>query len=143
MLGSSAYMSKKLSGMVSNATLKTGVPNAPQIHTMMNGENFVRILNPKEKYSWESFVKVTWDFLGSRREENTKGLGGHATELSSPWCKDISKDPFLTLSPGLFPGKSWKYQRGERFHQDIAVMETRRADIGADTYGPNMMDHYC
>ena len=69
-------MFKKLSGMVSDARLKAGVPNAPppspQIHTMMNDENFVRILNPKEKYALESFVKVTWDFLGSRWEENYK-----------------------------------------------------------------------
>ena len=52
MLGSSTYMSKKLSVMVSGGRLKAGVPNGPQIHTMMNDEKFVRILNPKEKYAW-------------------------------------------------------------------------------------------
>ena len=114
----------------------------PQIRTMINDENFVRTLNPKEKGAWESFVKVSRDFLGNRRADNYKEVvADMLLSYQALGARMSLKNHFFHSHLDFFPENLGDVsdEHGERFHQDIAMMESRYQDRS----GPNMMGDYC
>lgn len=136
------YMSEKLSGVVSDAKLKAGVLNGPQIRMIVNDEGFVKTLNPLEKSAWESFVKVSRDFLGNRRAENYREIVADMLRNYRALGARMSlKIHFFHSHLDFFPENLGDVsdEHGERFHQDIAVMETRYQS----KFSPHMMGDYC
>jgi len=56
--------------MTSDAKLKEGIFDGPQIRTMLKGEMFVATMNNDEKTAWLSFKKVVENFLGNHKSDN-------------------------------------------------------------------------
>ena len=56
-----------------NVTFKkvnTGVFVGPKIRKLMNDEDFIGSMNPREAPAWKPFVGVVRNFLGNNRSEN-------------------------------------------------------------------------
>ena len=122
--------------------LKAGIFDGPQIRKLMNDRDFIKSMNDLEKNAWEAFVSVVKNFLGNRKSSNYKEL---VKELIRSFqvlgCNMSIKLHFLNSHLQSFPANLGDVsdEQGERFHQDIKVMEDRyqgRWDI-------HMMADYC
>ena len=135
------YLAEKFPA-ISDAKLKEGVFDGPQIRTLLKDEKFLNKMNKKEKDAWLSFKEVVEKFLGNHKEENYKEL---VTDMIKKYkelgCLMSYKIHFLDSHLDYFPENLGDYseEQGERFHQDIREMESRyqgRWDI-------NMMSDFC
>ena len=136
------YISEKLNGVVSDAKLKAGVIDGPQIRMMGKDGNFVKTLNLLEKNAWDAFVEVSLNFLGNCRAENYKELVSDMLKNYQALGARMSlKIHFFHSHLDFFPENlgDVSNEHGERFHQDIAVMESRYQG----RLSPNMMGDYC
>lgn len=135
------YLEMKFPG-ISNAKLKEGIFDGPQIRTMLKDEAFVTTMNTKEKAAWLSFKEVVNNFLGNHKSENYKKLVADMLQnYQELGCLMSYKLHFLHSHLDYFPQNLGDYseEQGERFHQDIKKMEQRyqgRWDI-------NMLADYC
>ena len=50
--------------------IKAGVFDGPQIRKLMNDEDFIGSMNPREALAWQAFVDVERNFLGNNRSKN-------------------------------------------------------------------------
>ncbi|RUS71032.1 hypothetical protein EGW08_021203 [Elysia chlorotica] len=122
--------------------LKAGIFDGPQIRKLIKDTSFVRSIKSAEKNAWESFVSVVREFLGNRRSENYKELVQNMLEkYCALGCNMSIKVHFLHSHLDRFPENLGDVsdEQGERFHQDLKVMEDRyqgRWDI-------HMMADYC
>ena len=95
-----------------------------------------------EKNAWEAFVSVVRNFLGNTKSSNYKELVQELTRsFQVLGCNMSIKMHFLNsrLQSFLVNLGDVSDEQGERFHQDIKVMEDRyqgRWDI-------HMMADYC
>jgi len=126
---------------VSEAKLKAGVFDGPQITTLMKDENFVTVMNDLEKKAWTCFVDVK-NFLGNNKSPNYKKIVADMVKsFEEMKCNMSLKLHFLHSHVDYFPEVLGHYseEQGERFHQDIKEMERRyqgRWDV-------NMMADFC
>ena len=117
--------------------LKAGVFDGPQIRQLIKDQNFVKSVKAVEKRALEIFVSVVTNFLRNDKAENYKDLV--ETMLHSYNCLGSNmsiKVHFLNSHLNEFAANLGD---GERFHQDIKVMEGRyqgRWDI-------HLMADYC
>ena len=127
---------------VSEEKVKNGIFDGPQIRKMINDVKFIDSMNEEEKYEWTAFVDVVRDFLGPRKAENYEELVRRLLEsYQQLGCNMSIKIHFLFSHLEQFPDNLGDYsdEQGERFHQDLKMMEERykgRWDI-------NMMADFC
>ena len=127
---------------ISESKLSNGIFDGPQIRELMKDNNFDSSLNRKEKTAWQAFKTIVCNFLGNHRspqyQHEIKNLL-HSFKLLG--ARMSLKLHFLSSHLDYFPHNCGDYseEQGERFHQDIRVMEERyqgRWDI-------NMLADYC
>lgn len=85
-------------------------------------------LNPLEKKAWESFVNVSKNFLGNYRADNYKEIVTTMLQnYHAVGARMSLKLHFFHSHIEFFPGNlgDVSYKHGERFHQDIAIMDSR------------------
>lgn len=122
--------------------IKAGIFDGPQIRKMVQDPNFVTSMNVIEKEAWESFVDVVKNFLGNRKATNYKEIV--ETMLRSyqqMGCNMSIKVHFLHSHIDKFPSNlgAVSDEQGERFHQDLRVMEERYQG----RWDTHMMADYC
>jgi len=99
---------------VSDTKIKEGIFIGPQIRELMQDKLFDEDLNETERNAWLSFKRICKDFLGNHKAAN---------------YQDVVQDPLTSYSD----------EHGERFHQDIMVMEKRYQG----KYTLSMLADYC
>ena len=127
---------------LSNEKLKAGIFDGPQIRKLINDDSFLDSMTPDELAAWTSFVKVVKNFLGNNK-------AGNYVELVSTMLENFRKlgalmsikIHFLFSHLEHFPANLGDVsdEQGERFHQDIKIMEDRykgRWDV-------KMMSDFC
>lgn len=127
---------------LSDAKIKEGVFDGPQIRKMFRDTNFIGKMNETEKDAWLSFQNVATNFLGNKKSPDYKKI---VTKMVDDFrklgCLMNLKLHFLDSHLDKFPENLGDYseEQGERFHQDIKVMETRYQG----RWDENMMADFC
>lgn len=136
-----SYIKKKFPH-VSDAKANAGVFDGPQIRTLMKDSEFEKTMSQIEKEAWICFKSIVQNFLGNRRSREYEQLVEDLLKSFKKLGSRMSvKLHFLSSHLDYFPENCGDYseEQGERFHQDIKVMEERyqgRWDI-------NMLADYC
>ena len=136
------YLKEKFGNTLSEAKIKAGVFVGPQIRQIMKDETFPTTLNPKELAAWRSFKAVTDKFLGNERADNYEEIVQQLLESFRELGSRMSlKIHFLHQHLNFFPDNlgAVSDEHGERFHQEISLMETRYQG----RHNPNMMGDFC
>lgn len=113
---------------LSEAKIKEGVFTGPDIRRLMKDQDFISKMKEHEKATWESFRRVTEQFLGNRKSPDyvnivqvmMANLREHNVNMSY-------KLHFLHAHLDRFPDNlgAVSEEQGERFHQDIKIIEKR------------------
>ena len=121
---------------------KAGVFDGPQIRKLIRDQNFTRSMKAVEKKAWNSFVAVVQNFLGNKKAENYEDVvAAMITNYCKLGCNMSIKVNFLNSHLDAFPENlgAVSDEQGERFHQDIKVMEERYQG----RWDTHMMADYC
>lgn len=127
---------------LSEAKLKEGIFDGPQIRKLFRDNIFITTMNELEKAAWISFKEVATKFLGNNKDANYKIIVENMVKnFQKLGCLMNLKLHFLDSHLDNFPENLGDYseEQGERFHQDMKEMERRyqgRWDI-------NMMADFC
>lgn len=135
------YLSRKFPGL-SNEKLKAGIFDGPQIRLLMKDNDFIRSMNNLEAAAWTSFVAVVKNFLGNQKAENYEELVQNLLiNFKNLGCNMSIKVHYLDNHLDKFPENLGAYseEQGERFHQDLKVMEDRYQG----RWDEHMMADYC
>lgn len=127
---------------LSDAKIREGVFAGPDIRKLMKCKEFISKMKPDEKKAWQSFRMVIENFLGNNKSTNYKFLVQDLLKnLKQLNIKMTYKIHFLHAHLDKFPVNlgDFSEEQGERFHQDIKVIETRYS--GA--WNVNMMADFC
>lgn len=122
-----AYL-RKTFPQISEAKIKEGIFVGPNIRKLMKDENFDAQLNETERAAWNSFKIVCRDFLGNKKADNYTELVDTLLKCYQKLgCNMSLKMHFLHSHLDFFPANlgAVSDEHGERFHQDISVMENR------------------
>ena len=121
---------------------KAGVFDGPQIRQLLRDTTFLSSMNAIEARAWRAFARVVKEFLGNKKAANYKEL---VAELLESYrllgCNMSIKVHYLKNHLDLFPANlgAVSDEQGERFHQDIKVMESRYQG----RWDEHMMADYC
>ena len=113
---------------LSNAKIREGIFVGPQIKKMLACVDLESTMNSIEKRAWVAFRHVVTGFLGNYRAPN---YGDIAAELISSYqvmgCRMSTKVHYLHSHLDFFRENlgAVSEEHGERFHQDIQLMERR------------------
>jgi len=113
---------------VSDAKIKEGVFLGPQTRELMQDKQFDEDLNETERSAWLSFKRIYEDLLGNRKAANYQDIvQGLLTSYKAMGCNMSLKIHFLELHLDFFQEHLGEIsdEHGERFHQDIVVVEKR------------------
>ena len=127
---------------ISEAKLRAGVFDGPQIRELIKDDGFVQEMNALEKRAWTAFRVVISNFLGKHRsldyEEQVKELLESFRALGA---RMSVKMHFLSSHVDYFPDNCGDYseEQGERFHHDLRQMEERYQGY----WDVNMLADYC
>ncbi|KAJ8957397.1 hypothetical protein NQ318_004877 [Aromia moschata] len=127
---------------LSTEKLKAGIFDGPQIRQLIKDPAFINSMNEVEREAWTSFVAVVENFLGKHKAENyVEIVNKMLNSFKSLGCNMSIKVHYLDSHLDRFPENlgDMSEEQGERFHQDIKIMEDRyqgRWDI-------HMMADYC
>ena len=127
---------------ISEAKLKEGVFVGPQIRAMLRDDELESKLMGNEKRAWLAFRAVVRGFLGNCRAENYSELVTEMLEAyQSVGCNMSLKVHFMHSHIDFFPSNcgALSDEHGERFHQDIAIIEKRYQG----KWSPSMLADYC
>ena len=108
----------------------------------MRDQKFEDSLSESEKLAWQAFVMVIKNFLGNYRSDDYRELVENMLVLfKNTGCRMSLKMHFLHSHIDFFPPNNGDVsdEHGERFHQDIAVMEKRYQG----KFNASMMGDYC
>ena len=122
--------------------VKEGVFVGPEIRELMLDDEFKQKLKPDESAAWEAIVLVVQNFLGNYRSDNYAELVENMlTAYQRTGARMSLKMHFLHSHLDFFPPNLGDVsdEHGERFHQDIKVMENRYQG----KFNPSMMGDYC
>ena len=136
------YLKKKFKGKLTDAKLEAGVFTGPEIRSVINDSSFPASLNEMELKAWSSFVNVVKNFLGNHKAENHHQLIQNMLKsYERMGCRMSLKIYFLHSHLDFFPANlgAVSDEHGERFHQQISIMENRYQG----NFNPNMMGDYC
>ncbi|UYV79592.1 hypothetical protein LAZ67_17003185 [Cordylochernes scorpioides] len=123
----SAYLKQKFSS-ISEAKIKEGIFVGPQIRELQQDGNFQNSLNEVEAAAWNSFRNVCKNFLGSVKVENYRDIVNDLLlSYKALGCNMSLKIHFLHSHLDFFPDNlgAVSDEHGERFNQDISIMEKR------------------
>lgn len=126
----------------SDAKVKEGIFNGPDIRKMLRDPIFTTKMNKTEKAAWCSFRNVVENFLGNKKSTDYKEIVAEMVKnFEKLGCLMNLKLHFLDSHVDYFPGNLGDYskEQGERFHQDIKEMERRYQG----RWHINMMADYC
>ena len=135
------YLRSSFVGL-SEEKLKAGVFDGPQSRQLINYKDFINSMSEPEECAWRAFVDIACSFFGNRKAENydelVSRLLGSYQQLGSNMSIRVH---FLFSHLDKFPDNLGDHsdEQGERFHQDLKVMEDRykgRWDI-------SMLADYC
>ena len=127
---------------LSDEKLKAGVFDGPQIRTLIRDTEFVKSMNAIESAAWNSFFEVVQKFLGNHKASNYKQLVMRMLKCFEEHGANRSiKLHYLFSHLDRFPQNFGDFsdEQGERFHQDIKVMEERYQG----RWDQHMMADYC
>lgn len=122
--------------------IKAGVFDGPQIRQLIKDERFIETMTELEKNGWLAFKNIVKYFLGNTRSQNYIEIVQQLLEnFKNLGCNMSIKLHFLHSHLANFPDNlgAVSDEQGERFHQDLKVMEARyqgRWDV-------SMMADYC
>nr|XP_047125236.1 uncharacterized protein LOC124807409 [Hydra vulgaris] len=122
--------------------IKAGIFSGPQIRQIIKDEQFLYTMTDIEASAWKSFVLVVHNFLGNHKSPNYEEIVQKMLSDFKTLKANMSiKVHFLHSHLDRFPDNlgSYSEEQGERFHQDIKVMEERYQGR-LDTH---MMADYC
>lgn len=122
--------------------IKAGIFDGPQIRKLVHDPDFQKTMTPVELEAWISFVQVIEHFLGNMRAENYKDIVSNMLEnFRKLGCNMSIKVHFLHSHLSEFPTNCGAVsdEQGERFHQDLKVIEQRYQGRWDDS----MMADYC
>ena len=127
---------------LSEAKLKEGIFDGPQIRKMFNDEKFIDTMNDLEKAAWLSFRDVCQNFLGNNKSDDYKTIVANMIRnYKCLGCLMSHKVHFMDAHLSYFPDNLGDYseEQGERFHQDLKEAETR----WQGKWDVNMLADYC
>ena len=136
------YSKEKFGSYKTVAKLTAGIFIGPEIRKLFADENFQKHLNTKELEAWNTLKMVAENFLGNHKAENYIEIVENMIEAFRRLGSKMSlKLHFLHSHLEFFPDNlgAVSDEHGERFHQDIAVVETRYKGKSS----ANMMGDYC
>ena len=108
--------------------IKAGVFDGPQIRQLIKDEHFIGTMSELEKNAWLSFKDVVKNFLGNTRAKNYTEIVQKLLEsYKTLGCNMSIKLHFLHSHLANFPENLGDVsdEQGERFHQDLKIMEER------------------
>lgn len=126
------YICQAFPGL-SIAKLKAGVFDGSYIRKLIKDENFTSHMITFELNAWNSFVGVVQNFLGNHWSNNYFNIVESMLNLYRDIGANMSiKIHFLHSHLERFPENCGDHsnEQGERFHQDIKVMEDRNQGAG-------------
>ncbi|GFV59717.1 uncharacterized protein TNCV_1907881 [Trichonephila clavipes] len=121
------FLSRKFPGL-SKEKLKAGIFDGPQIRQLVKDSNFVKSMTEVESKAWNSFVLVMSNFLGKKRsDDHVELVESMLSNLKELGCNMSIKIHFLHSHLDRFPQNlgDFSEEQGERFHQDLRIMEER------------------
>lgn len=127
---------------LSDGKIEAGIFDGPLIRKLFADPHFTDVMVNKERRAWLSFRSVVTNFLGNRRSTDYEHVVDELLQNFQALGANMSiKMHFLSSHLDYFPDNCGDYseEQGERFHQDIKVMEERyqgRWDV-------NMLADYC
>lgn len=127
---------------ISEAKIKEGIFVGPQIRNVIMDTHFEELLTGKERAAWIAFKAVVSDFLGNHKSPNYVDIVHRCIDAySSMGCNMSLKIHLLDSHLDFFPPNLGDVsdEHGERFHQDISVMESRYQGRWSAT----MLADYC
>lgn len=122
--------------------IKAGVFDGPQIRQLIEDEHFIKTMSEIEKNAWLAFKDIVKNFLGNTRARNYFDIVQNLLESYKMLrCNMSIKLHFLHSHLANFPENLGDFsdEQGERFHQDLKVMEERYQG----RWDANTMDDYC
>lgn len=135
------YICQTFPGL-STEKLKAGVFDGPQIRTLINNDDFTNHMTQVEVEAWISFVSVVKNFLGNNKAKNYAEIVSKMLQNFQKLGANMSiKVHYLHSHLDKFPDNLGDYseEQGERFHQDIKIMEERYQG----RWDSHMMADYC
>lgn len=121
---------------------KAGIFDGPQIRTLLKDPYFITTMNAVESRAWKGLTGVIQNFLGNKKVDNYQEIVEELLlSLEAMGCKMSIKVHYLHSHLDEFPENlgAVSEEQGERFHQDIKVMEERYQG----RWSSNMMADYC
>ena len=121
------YISSTFPGL-SYEKKKAGIFYGPQIRTLLRDQYFVTTMTVVEARAWKAFSKVVHNFLGNKRADNyIEFLEELLLILQDLGCQISIKVHYLHSHLSKFSANlgNVSEEQGERFHQDVKVMEER------------------
>ena len=121
------YLQKKFSAL-SEAKIKEGVFVDPQIRKLVVNDELSGMLTDVQLVAWNSFKNICSGFLGKHRAENYRDIVSTLVGNYENLGYNMSlKVHFLDSHMDFFHERlsDVSDEHGERFHQDIAVIEKR------------------
>ncbi|GBP18033.1 hypothetical protein EVAR_16979_1 [Eumeta japonica] len=122
--------------------LKGGIFDGPQIRQLMKDTDFIKVMTVPESDAWKSFVLVVENFLGNHKAPNYEEIVQNMlTNFQTLGANMSIKLHYLRNHLDKFPDNLGNYseEQGERFHQDLKVMEERYQG----QWDCHMMADYC
>ena len=108
--------------------ITAGVFDGPQIRTLIREDQFVAKMTALENAAWLSFVAVVQNILGNNKADNYKELVNRMLlAFRALRCNMSIKLHFWNSHLDQFPENlgAVSDEQGERFHQDLKIMEER------------------
>ena len=136
------YLKDKFSKTKTVAKIKAGVFVGPEIRELMRDDMFKTKLSVPELAAWEAFESVVQNFLGNHKSDQYVQLVDKLLKTyETLGCRMSLKMHFLHSHLEFFPPNLGDVsdEHGERFHQDISLMESRYQG----RFDSNMMGDYC
>ncbi|GBP23798.1 hypothetical protein EVAR_13756_1 [Eumeta japonica] len=122
--------------------LKGGIFDGPQIRQLMKDTDFIKVMTVPESDAWKSFVLVVENFLGNHKAPNYEEIVQNMlTNFQTLGANMSIKLHYLRNHLDKFPDNLGNYseEQGERFHQDLKMMEERYQG----RWDCHMMADYC
>ena len=135
------YICKAFPG-VTIEKLKNGIFDGSDTRKLIKDQNVITSMNELESKTWRSFVAVTKNFLGNKRSDDYVSLVQNLLDNYRDIGANMSINVhFLDSYLDRFPENCSDVsdEQGERFHQDIKIMEERYQG----RWDTKMMTGYC
>ena len=135
------YIVQKFPGL-SMEKLKAGIFDGPQIRKLIQDQAFTSYMTAVESAAWCSYVSVVREFLGNTKASNYQHLVDlMLRNFQALGVRMSIKLHYLFSHLDYFPENlgDVSEEQGERFHQDIKIMEERYQG----RWDAHMMSDYC